>query len=329
MINPLAVLRLPKQVLSPQALLTVAVAHVLVFWWALHGGQAVQATRQVVYQTFSPITLPREKKTLPIAPPAAAVKTPAALPAQVVLPVQPVESKTPAVITQRMDAVTPPRANFQAQELKSATDPRRSQEIPSNRLTPLAALPEPAVVEPSLPVPTQVAAPQAAAPLPSLAPSPVLPNLSEKLLPVPEVVAPAPAPAPAVAEAAATASPSPVQVPAAGPARSSAITPAEVRGPQSSSAGGAVGGSGANVVPAGSAAQGGTGTNYGIPGGGRQRQKSLSEMANEQLNPGGRKDKLTAAVDASERPDCVNSGQSAGLLAPAIVAYNVVRDKCK
>lgn len=233
MINPLASIRLPRHGLSPQALLTAAVAHVLVFWWVLHGGQAVQATRQVVYQTLSPITPPREK---------------------------------------------------------------------------------PVAIEAS------------PAPLPAIAPPPVLPALPAKLLAAPEPVVPVVPEATPVAEATA---PALVLSPAAGPARSSAITPKETPSPAAPAGDGPAGNVAIPPAASGTAVPGGTGTNYAIPDGGRKRQKSVAEMANEQLNPGGRKDRFAAAVDASERPDCANSGQAAGLLAPAIVAYNVVRDKCK
>ena len=67
--------------------------------------------------------------------------------------------------------------------------------------------------------------------------------------------------------------------------------------------------------------------NYKPNSGGRQ--KTAAEMANEQLNGTGRRDKLAESVNAAEKPDCINSGQALGLLAPIAIAYNVVKDKCK
>jgi hypothetical protein len=52
-------------------------------------------------------------------------------------------------------------------------------------------------------------------------------------------------------------------------------------------------------------------------------------MANEQLNGTERRDRLADGVSAAEKPDCINSGQALGLLAPIAIAYNVVKDKCK
>jgi hypothetical protein len=78
-------------------------------------------------------------------------------------------------------------------------------------------------------------------------------------------------------------------------------------------------------VPGGS----GLNLNYTAKPGGSGRQKTAAEMANEQLNGTGRRDKLAESVNAAEKPDCINSGQALGLLAPVLVIANVVRDKCK
>jgi hypothetical protein len=59
------------------------------------------------------------------------------------------------------------------------------------------------------------------------------------------------------------------------------------------------------------------------------RQRSLAEMANEQLNGGRSRDKLADDVSAAELPDCVNSGASVGLFAIIAVPINVARGKCK
>lgn len=79
------------------------------------------------------------------------------------------------------------------------------------------------------------------------------------------------------------------------------------------------------VVPGGS----GLNLNFNYKADNRGRQKTAAEMANEQLNGTGRRDKLADSVNAAEKPDCINSGQALGLLAPVLVIANVVRDKCK
>lgn len=79
------------------------------------------------------------------------------------------------------------------------------------------------------------------------------------------------------------------------------------------------------LVPGGS----GLNLNYNYKTGGGGRQKTAAEMANDQLNGNGRRDKLAEGMNAAEKPDCINSGQALGLLAPIAIAYNVVKDKCK
>lgn len=59
------------------------------------------------------------------------------------------------------------------------------------------------------------------------------------------------------------------------------------------------------------------------------RQRSLSEMANEQLNGGRSRDRLAEDMSAAELPDCVNSGASGGLLAIITVPIAAARGKCK
>ena len=71
----------------------------------------------------------------------------------------------------------------------------------------------------------------------------------------------------------------------------------------------------------------------------KPRQKSFAELANEQLNPGGRKNKFVAAMESAEMPDClgkeqtgkVNQGQIQfnGLLAAPALAVQAVQGKCK
>lgn len=59
------------------------------------------------------------------------------------------------------------------------------------------------------------------------------------------------------------------------------------------------------------------------------RQKSFAELANEQLNPGGRRDKFADAVDGAEKPDCLAANQAGGLLAAPLIAYKAATGKCK
>ena len=69
------------------------------------------------------------------------------------------------------------------------------------------------------------------------------------------------------------------------------------------------------------------------------RQKSFSELANEQLNPGGRKNKFVAAMEGAETPDCVGKNQNGqvsqgqvnfnGLMAGPAIAAQALQGKCK
>jgi len=58
------------------------------------------------------------------------------------------------------------------------------------------------------------------------------------------------------------------------------------------------------------------------------RQRSLAEMANDQLNGGGqRRDRLAEGIDAAELPDCIRPGGS--LLSVITLPIEVARGKCK
>jgi hypothetical protein len=69
------------------------------------------------------------------------------------------------------------------------------------------------------------------------------------------------------------------------------------------------------------------------------RQKSFSELANEQLNPGGRKDKFVAAMEGAQTPDCLGTNQTGqvsqgqvnfnGLFAAPAIAAQALQGKCK
>ena len=294
MIDPLAAFELPRQRLSLQALVTVGALHVALLWLMLHSSTTVLATRQVVIQYFSPITQLREKPApAPLAPPAPKTVTVAAVPPpvpRVEIPAPPIE-QVPAPIVQRMDVVTPPRATVKVQDIKVQLDARPMPEIANSRIEPV------------------------------LVPVPVVPT--PEPVPIPE---PSPAPAPPI-------TPVPAVLPTAiaTPPRVTAITPIETP----AAAVGAIGGSGnssPNVAqPAPAPISGGSGLNlnYNYKADSRGRQKTVSEMANEQLNGSGRRDRLAEGVSAAEKPDCINSGQALGLLAPIAIAYNVLKDKCK
>lgn len=69
------------------------------------------------------------------------------------------------------------------------------------------------------------------------------------------------------------------------------------------------------------------------------RQKSFAELANEQLNPNGRKNKFVADIESAERPDCLGKNQTGrvsvgqsnfdGLIAGAAIAAQALQGKCK
>lgn len=72
---------------------------------------------------------------------------------------------------------------------------------------------------------------------------------------------------------------------------------------------------------------------------GVRARRVLRELANEQLNPGGRKDKFVAAMEGAQTPDClgtnqtgqVNQGQVSfnGLFAAPAIAAQALQGKCK
>lgn len=67
------------------------------------------------------------------------------------------------------------------------------------------------------------------------------------------------------------------------------------------------------------------------------RQRSLAELANEQLNGGRRRDKLAEGVAGAEKPDCLspNAGTSllgipvVGLFKLPAIAVDAAQGKCK
>jgi len=65
--------------------------------------------------------------------------------------------------------------------------------------------------------------------------------------------------------------------------------------------------------------------------GGPSGQRSLAEMADEQLNGGRRRTGLAESVQGAGKPDCFGkeAGTAFGLLAVPIGAVQALRDKCK
>jgi hypothetical protein len=69
------------------------------------------------------------------------------------------------------------------------------------------------------------------------------------------------------------------------------------------------------------------------------RQKSFAELANEQLNPGGHKNKFEAAMEGAAKPDCLGTNQTGsvnmggvnlnGLMAGPALAAQALQGKCK
>jgi hypothetical protein len=64
---------------------------------------------------------------------------------------------------------------------------------------------------------------------------------------------------------------------------------------------------------------------------GPPRQRSAAELANEQLNGTGTRNRLGEAVDAATKPECFgkDAGAALGILAPIVGVVQAVRDKCK
>lgn len=337
MIDPLSPFSLPRQRVSKEALLLVALLHLGVLWWAWQNAPAaVRATRQVVMQYFSPITPQREKpretptlkvtenlppppvkpkpepKAEPVTPPPAPVPPPP-------VPVPP--PPTPAPILQKMEPIAAPRATFKTQDIKATPETKRTQELPTQKLeqvtSPVPVLP---TLE-TLPPPTKTAPPpEPMTALPQSAPAP-LPELASVPAPVPAVQVAAPPPAPA---------PSPVATQAPAPVPGAAVRPAAITPTEQRPASTAPAGSGAAGVAQPQNPGGPSMLNYNTrPNVASGRQKTAAEMAREQLNGNGTKNQLANDMNAAERPECLDSGGRGSLLSAAVIAYNVLKDKCK
>jgi hypothetical protein len=58
-------------------------------------------------------------------------------------------------------------------------------------------------------------------------------------------------------------------------------------------------------------------------------QRSLAEMANEQLNGGAPRDKLGDAVSGAAKPDCFAPNAAGSLLSVITIPIAAASDKCK
>lgn len=59
------------------------------------------------------------------------------------------------------------------------------------------------------------------------------------------------------------------------------------------------------------------------------RQRSLAELANEQLNGNGSRNRLGEAVAGAGKPDCIGPNSGGGLLAIVTLPIAAAMDKCK
>ena len=118
----------------------------------------------------------------------------------------------------------------------------------------------------------------------------------------------------------------------AAPTRSSAITAPPAAAPNAAPSGAGIGGDsgrGLNLQLAPGTGAGRSGSlAYPYQLNQVPRQKSLSEMANAQLNPGGPRDKLAESVDAATKPNCLDDG-TLGLLNAVVAPVQALRGKCK
>ncbi len=281
-------MNLPRQRLSRPALVTTGLLHLALLWLVLQSAPVQQAVRRVVTY-LAPITLPREKAPVP-------QHSITPKPAPPPLPVPKAEPKPippPAVIT-------PPKAI----ELPPQKPPE------PKKLPPV----EPAPV-PTPPAPTPLPEPTPPAPVPEPVPTPEHAAVPTPPAPVPPAPAP---PAPAPAPPAPTPVPAPVPTPAA--PRPAAITPVEQAPalPQTQGAGIGAAPTGAVKMPS---------VAYPNSMKSPPRQKSLSEMANEQIGGSQRRDRLADGVSDAELPDCIRPGGS--LLSLITIPVAAATGKCK
>ena len=62
---------------------------------------------------------------------------------------------------------------------------------------------------------------------------------------------------------------------------------------------------------------------------GQPRQRSLAEIANEQLNGGAQRDRLAEGVAGAGKPDCIAPNAAGSLLGVITIPIAAAMDKCK
>jgi len=207
------------------------------------------------------------------------------------------------------------------QPVKPIADPIRP--VPVVPVPKAIELPPEKPVQPKSPpvVPTPPVPQEIVVPTPPPPPLPVLPPKPEPV-PAPEPLpAPTPVPTPTPTPTP-TPIPAPAPAPIAAPARPAAITPVE-QVPASSPP--TAGPGGAQAAPAAAKPLTGLYPNMYNP----SRQRSLAELANEQLNGGRRRDKLAEGVGAAEIPDCIRPNSGGSLVGLVTIPFAAATGKCK
>lgn len=362
MIDPLSKAVLQQERVSLPVLLTVGGIHIVLLWMMLQAAApTLQVTRNVVYQLLSPITKLKER------PPTPAVQAPREV-REVKAPVSTTNAiqthkvvqrpaDKPQKIVEAVPVVKPVQVALEPIPVSPPPLPPPPVPVPEPVPVPV---PVPMVEPAPAPTPTPAPAPAPApAPVPTPAPAPVpVPTPAPVPAPVPTpapvpvptpapAAAPAPAPAPSPAPAPAPTpaptpapAPAPTPAPTAAPARALAITPVEkpaaASGPPAAAPGGTPPPAGG---PAAAGGTSGSGIIYPDYMKMQPRQRSFSDLANEQLNPGGRKNKFVAAMEGAEMPDCLGKNQTGtvsqgqvnfnGLMAGPAIAAQALQGKCK
>jgi hypothetical protein len=359
MIDPLSKAVLQQERVSLPVVLVVGLIHIALLWMMLQAAApTLQVTRNVVYQLLNPITPLKER------PPTVAVQAPREV-REVKTPV----STTNAIQVDRVvkrPVETPPKKTAEIVPMaKPVQVALESVPVPPPTVVPPPPAPAPEPLPVPVPVPVPVAEPAPApapvpvptpapvetptpAPTPTPIPAPAPAPTPPAPVPAPAPPAPAPAPSPAPAPTpvpspapspALAPAPSPAPAPTAAPARALAITPVEKPAAASGPAAAAPGGGPAGGALAAAGGPSGSGIIYPDYMKMQPRQKSFAELANEQLNPGGRKNKFVAAVEGAQVQDCLGKEQTGrvsigsanfdGLMAGPALAAQALQGKCK
>jgi hypothetical protein len=373
---------LPRQRMSPTALVTAGAIHLGLLWLLLQYSPLQQAIRYVVYQYVKPINptaQPASSRAITARPPITPDQAENA-PVFSKVPETSVPLKTTTQLPDTMQAKTP-LPGRRAPELPLPVEPppiaQTEAPVPADvPPVPAQTLPPPPAPPPEppptpLPVPAPVDVP-APAPLPLPAPPPVA--LPEPAPAPPPVAAPAPVvPPPAAATPALSAAPAAEAPVAPDPAPAEVARPVQrLHGPTAEVPANSPGASSATPVlvgpPGPGAGRGGPASAFpgsGTPGVGTtppaaatssaapplapaptvvpaipphpgpyriQRQRSLAEMANEQLRRGKPKDPLADGMEGAKADDCLHAPRDppsvGGLLAAPGLAMRALAAKC-